>query len=218
MERGDRYQQFTVDPNTGHIIVVRPLDREMVIYLAAVSLFSYPLVWKKNTNRLSLSYSQVASYNLQIKATDGGIPEMTSYALVTIEVSDVNDNPPLFSSPNYTCVVQVWNSDYFVKLQNAREKIKWKNVIFQEDKIPGWTVCQLNVTDADISPNGAPFTFDIVSGNADSLFRIDANGMVRTTSRLKFRVQEVHEMHVRAFDNGVPPRYSDTKLTIKVMF
>lgn len=58
--------------------------------------------------RFSLVFnSQVATYGLQIKATDGGYPEMSSYAVVNIEVTDVNDNPPLFSLPNYTCVVQV---------------------------------------------------------------------------------------------------------------
>ncbi|XP_065207257.1 fat-like cadherin-related tumor suppressor homolog isoform X3 [Planococcus citri] len=163
LERGDRHQQFSVDPNTGHIIVVRPLDREMT-----------------------------ASYSLQVKATDGGTPEMSSYALVSIEVTDVNDNPPLFLLPNYTCVVQ-------------------------EDKIPGWPVCQLNVSDADISPNGPPFTFDILSGDVDRSFRIDSDGTVKTTSRLKFRVQEVHEMLVRAYDNGLPPLFSETKLIIKVI-
>lgn len=72
------------------------------------------------------------------------------------------------------------------------------------------------MTDADISPNGAPFTFDILSGNVDGSFRVDRDGTVKTASRLKFRVQEVHEMHIRAFDDGIPPLYSDTKLTIKV--
>lgn len=85
----------------------------------------------------------------------------------------------------------------------------------QEDKQPGWTICQLNVTDADTVANGPPFSFDIMSGH-ENAFKVDADGTVKLTSKLKFRVQEVHTMTVRVFDNGLPPLYSDCNLTIKV--
>lgn len=71
------------------------------------------------------------------------------------------------------------------------------------------------MTDADISPNGAPFTFDILSGK-NPAFRVDSDGTVKTASLLKSKVQEVYHMKVRVFDNGKPTLTSDTNLTIKV--
>ncbi len=52
-------------------------------------------------------FSQVPSYTLQVQATDRGVPELSSIVLVSIEVTDVNDNPPAFTQPSYSCVVQV---------------------------------------------------------------------------------------------------------------
>lgn len=73
------------------------------------------------------------------------------------------------------------------------------------------------MTDADISPNGAPFTFDILSGK-NPAFRVDSDGTVKTASLLKSKIQEVYHMKVRVFDNGKPTLTSDTNLTIKVRF
>lgn len=163
LERGDRHQQFSMDPNTGHITVARPLDREMV-----------------------------SSYVLQVRATDFGVPQLSSFALVNVDVLDTNDNPPLFLQPNYTAIVQ-------------------------EDKLPGWPVCQLTVSDADIFPNSSPFTFDILSGDPGGTFRIEPDGTVRTAARLNYRLQDTFLLHVRVFDNGTPPLYSDTWVTVKVI-
>lgn len=102
MERGDRHQQFSVDPNTGHIIVVRPLDREMVSISS--SLLN---IRTASRHMIENTFAQVASYTLYVRANDGGSPESTSTVLVHIDVIDVNDNPPLFASSNYSCVVQV---------------------------------------------------------------------------------------------------------------
>ena len=68
--------QFALDPSTGMISLLRPLDRELISY-----------------------------YNLTVKATDSGSPPLSATALVSITVADVNDNPPEFFSSYYSSAV-----------------------------------------------------------------------------------------------------------------
>jgi len=75
---GDRQSQFGIDPVTGYLAVQSPLDREMI-----------------------------SSYVLEIQATDYGVPQLTTSVNVNLDISDENDNPPLFSQTNYTSFVQV---------------------------------------------------------------------------------------------------------------
>lgn len=163
IERGDKHQQFSINKDTGLVTVARPLDREMI-----------------------------ATYTLQIRAADRGIPEMSSFTALNIEVIDANDNPPLFTQSNYT-------------------------VIVQEDKRPGWAVCQLLVTDSDIPPNTGPFIFDLQSGPGRASFRIEPDGTLRTAALLNYKIQDTYLLHVRVFDNGSPPLYSDTWVIVKVI-
>lgn len=53
---------------------------------------------------------QVSGYSLLIQAVDSGIPAMSSTATVNIDISDVNDNSPVFTPANYTAVIQVSTS------------------------------------------------------------------------------------------------------------
>lgn len=50
---------------------------------------------------------QVSGYSLLVQAVDSGIPVMSSTATVNIDISDVNDNSPVFTPANYTAVIQV---------------------------------------------------------------------------------------------------------------
>lgn len=50
---------------------------------------------------------QKAQYNISAVATDQGYPPLSSTAHVNVEVLDVNDNPPIFLTPNVTTVLQV---------------------------------------------------------------------------------------------------------------
>lgn len=79
INKGDRQSQFSVDAVSGYLAVQSPLDREMI-----------------------------SSYVLEVQAADHGVPELVSTVLVNLDISDENDNPPLFTQSNYTAVVQVF--------------------------------------------------------------------------------------------------------------
>ena len=52
------------------------------------------------TVREALDYETDFQYSLIIEAADGGFPSLMSTATVTIVITDVNDNPPVFTNPD----------------------------------------------------------------------------------------------------------------------
>lgn len=56
---------------------------------------------------LALLFSQTSGYTVLVVASDNGVPSLSSSATINIDISDVNDNPPLFSQANYTLIIQV---------------------------------------------------------------------------------------------------------------
>ncbi len=161
---GDRHNQFAVDAISGRVTVASALDREMV-----------------------------SSYVLEVAAVDAGVPNaLSATVLVDIDISDANDNPPIFPRGNYTAYAQ-------------------------EDKPLGHVLMRFDVTDADDAPNGGPFTFDIRSGNDDDAFRVDQDGSLRTADKLNHHIRNEYVLQVRVFDNGSPPLYSDSFVTVAVI-
>uniref|UniRef100_A0A671R6T4 Protocadherin Fat 3-like n=1 Tax=Sinocyclocheilus anshuiensis TaxID=1608454 RepID=A0A671R6T4_9TELE len=78
--KGDRENQFWIDPVTGLLKVNKALDRETV---------------------------SVFSYSLSVQAFDSGSPAKSTTVNVNIEIADVNDNPPIFSPANASAVIQL---------------------------------------------------------------------------------------------------------------
>ncbi|XP_065146783.1 protocadherin Fat 3 [Paramisgurnus dabryanus] len=76
--KGDRENQFWIDPITGLLKVNKALDREMV-----------------------------SRYSLSVQAFDSGSPAKSTTVNVNIEIADVNDNPPIFSPANASAVIQL---------------------------------------------------------------------------------------------------------------
>lgn len=53
------------------------------------------------------SLRQTSGYTLTVVASDNGVPPLSGSSMINIDISDVNDNPPLFSQANYSLIIQV---------------------------------------------------------------------------------------------------------------
>uniref|UniRef100_A0A671THD5 FAT atypical cadherin 3a n=1 Tax=Sparus aurata TaxID=8175 RepID=A0A671THD5_SPAAU len=160
---GDRDNQFFIDPLRGVIKVNKQLDRETV-----------------------------PSYSLAIRALDSGIPPMSSNVMVNIDVSDINDNPPIFSPANLTAVTQ-------------------------ENKPIGTSILQLSITDQDSSHNGPPFDLHILSGNEGGEFLLEKDGTLVANQVLRRDLATEYVIQIQVTDSGKPRLSSSSILTIRVI-
>ncbi|KAH8411154.1 hypothetical protein KR222_008786, partial [Zaprionus bogoriensis] len=153
-------------------------------------------VINKNNGSLSLfrplDRETISNYTLEIQACDYGTPERCNSIEVIISVLDINDNAPIFSQTNYS-------------------------IILQENRPLGYVFHTFYVSDADEPPNCTPFTFDIRFGNEGGIFRLEQDGSLSTASKFNHKLQDEFYLNIRVFDNGTPPLYSDTWVTVKII-
>ncbi|XP_029297728.1 LOW QUALITY PROTEIN: protocadherin Fat 2 [Cottoperca gobio] len=159
---GDALQQFSIHPRSGEITVRTALDRE-----------------------------EIQHYSLTVQAADEGDPPLSSAALITITVNDVNDNPPVFSQVNHS-------------------------LLLQEGESVGSSILQLVVTDKDTPRNGPPFSIHIVSGNEDRRFHVDQGGLLSLSAPLRKKVKPRHQLKIQVTDSGHPPLSSICVVNINV--
>ncbi|XP_036372790.1 protocadherin Fat 1a isoform X3 [Megalops cyprinoides] len=159
---GNERGAFRVDPHTGDIFVIEALD-----------------------------YETSHEYYLTVEATDGGTPSLSDMATVNINLTDVNDNSPVFSQGVYAAVVS-------------------------EDAEPGRTVVAVVAEDAD-GPSNNHIHYSIVGGNQGSPFTIDpVKGEVKVARQLDREKISGFTLTVLASDNGTPPRSSSATVNIDV--
>ncbi|KAJ8383464.1 hypothetical protein AAFF_G00220600 [Aldrovandia affinis] len=160
---GNEGSPFTIDPVKGEVRVARQLDREMI-----------------------------SGYTLTVLASDNGSPPKSSSSTVNIDVSDVNDNPPVFSQANHS-------------------------LILQENGPVGASVLQLAVTDRDASHNGPPFSFTIVGGNEGNAFQMTRQGALLTATPLKRTLKDHYLLQAQVADSGKPQLVSTTFISVRVI-
>ncbi|XP_066287767.1 protocadherin-7-like [Branchiostoma lanceolatum] len=153
----DGDQTVYVDPENGNIIVNEVIDREL---------------------REFIQFTMVAR--------DGGVPSRMGSVLVTIRITDKNDNAPAFSESTYPFYIT-------------------------ESVAVGTSVGTVVSTDMDIGRN-AKRRYRIIQGNEEGKFSINPeNGVLYTADQLDYEQVRQYELIVEVRDGGVP-QMTDTCL------
>lgn len=131
-----------------------------------------------------------SQYNLALTCTDRGDDPQVSIKHLTVKVTDVNDNSPIFSQNNYVT-----------------------NVI--ENNLVGTYITQVNATDRDAGVNAA-VSYSL-EPSVRSLFNIDPTSGIITT-RVVFNHEETQQLRFKvvAVDSGEPPRSSSVLVVVTV--
>lgn len=116
-------------------------------------------------------------YQLKLRAVDKGTPPRESYKSVPVQLTDLNDNPPVFSKEIYDVKV-------------------FENVPINTPLI------RLKVTDRDEGKNAQVY-LEIVGGNEGGEFRISPeSGVLYTAVKLDAEQKAFYSLTVSAIDQG----------------
>ena len=152
---------FNIDPSSGIVSVGSGLDRETE-----------------------------ASHSVEISAIDQAQQDRkTSVATLYVNIDDVNDNAPVFSSSHYSVVVE-------------------------EDTPVGMVVLTVQASDLDVGTNGEVL-YRIISQSAD-YFEIETSTGAITVDRTLSGADVVHNLTLGATDRGDVPLSSSATLTVYV--
>ncbi|KAL7984682.1 hypothetical protein Chor_003252 [Crotalus horridus] len=162
-----------------------------------------PFVLKGTTNNFyqlvlqsPLDRETVTEYNITITAIDCGSPRLTSTRLINVQISDVNDNPPLFEKPSYDMQIR-------------------------ENHIPGLLIGSVHAVDLDTKQN-AKVTYSVLPGKGDGLLPtlISINsetGNLYALRSLDYEQIRGFRVTVRASDGGSPPLSSEVIVRIHII-
>uniref|UniRef100_A0AAR2L5K9 Cadherin domain-containing protein n=1 Tax=Pygocentrus nattereri TaxID=42514 RepID=A0AAR2L5K9_PYGNA len=143
-----------------------------------------------------LDRENIAEYNITILVSDQGSPALHSNKTLTVKISDVNDNAPVFSSDQFRTFITENNS-------------------------PGVAVLTVKAGDADWGPNARLSYFledsDVMGHPVSSLVSINSDsGVINAVRSFDYEQMKSLTFNVTARDGGSPPLSSEVMVTISV--
>ncbi|XP_052430012.1 protocadherin alpha-8-like isoform X9 [Carassius gibelio] len=142
-----------------------------------------------------LDRERASEYNVTISATDEGTPPLSSTSVITVHVSDVNDNAPRFPEP----VI---------------------NVYVKENSQIGAVIHTVSAFDPDVGDN-ARITYSLQSsksGPVTSMININSeNGDIHSLQSFNYEEIKTFEFKVQATDSGVPPLSSNVTVSVFIL-
>ncbi|XP_074924354.1 protocadherin beta-16-like [Chelonoidis abingdonii] len=152
----------------------------------------YELVTQKPLDR-----EKVPEYNITITATDRGTPRLTSVRVIRVQLSDINDNPPVFNESSYV-------------------------MYLKENNPPGLLIGTVRAADLDTEQN-AKVTYSALPGNigdlpfSSSISINSENGKVYALQSLDYEQRRDFQVTVRAADGGPPPLSSEVIVRVVII-
>ncbi|XP_049324716.1 protocadherin beta-16-like isoform X40 [Astyanax mexicanus] len=145
---------------------------------------------------LDLDRERDAEYNITVMCSDEGVPSLSSRAYLRLQISDVNDNAPVFTRSSYEAFVV-------------------------ENNTPGLSIFAVKASDADSNQNarvsyiledstvnGVPLS-SYVSVGAES-------GLINSVRSFDYEQLKNFNFRIIAQDGGSPPLSSNVTVTIKI--
>ncbi|XP_060630171.2 protocadherin beta-16-like isoform X5 [Anolis sagrei] len=143
----------------------------------------------------SLDYEQIKDFKVTVRATDSGIPSLSTDVTVQVVITDENDNAPFFLYP----------------LQNKTSPC---NELLPKMAEAGYLITKVVAVDGDSGQNSW-LSYEILKATDPGLFSIGAqNGEVKTRRPLTEKDINKQRLVIAVRDNGVPPQTSTAMLNI----
>ncbi|XP_045060966.1 protocadherin alpha-8-like isoform X18 [Coregonus clupeaformis] len=141
-----------------------------------------------------LDRESASQYNVTITATDEGTPPLSSTSVITVHVSDVNDNAPRFSEP----VI---------------------NVYVKENSPVGDVIYTISAFDPDSDEN-AKMTYTLLDKTISISSSVNINsdtGDVVSLQSFNYEAIKMFHFKVQATDSGVPPLSSNVTVNVFIL-
>ncbi|XP_054841659.1 protocadherin beta-16-like isoform X2 [Eublepharis macularius] len=144
-----------------------------------------------------LDREKASEYNITITATDWGSPRLTSTRIINVQISDVNDNAPVFEKSIYEMQIR-------------------------ENNIPGLLIGLVHADDLDTEQN-AKVTYSLLPGKVSdqpvsSYVSINSEtGNLYAIRSLDYEQIKDFQVSVRAVDSGSPPLSSEVRVQVVIM-
>ncbi|XP_038849297.1 protocadherin beta-16-like [Salvelinus fontinalis] len=136
-----------------------------------------------------------SEYNISVTCSDEGVPSLSSSVTLTLQISDVNDNAPVFERSSYEAYI----------IENNTPGLSIFTVKARDDD---WNQnARVSYILEDSSVNGVPVS-SYVSVSADS-------GVIHAVRSFDYEQIKDFQFRVKAQDGGSPPLSSN--VTVKIM-
>ncbi|XP_026213728.1 protocadherin gamma-C5-like [Anabas testudineus] len=153
---------------------------------------NYALVTRDHLDR-----ERFSEYNIEITATDLGSPPLSSKKTINVSITDVNDNPPVFTQPSY-------------------------NVYLKENGVPGSILYSVSASDLDFGEN-AKISYSILDSkvqdvSVSSYVYINSdNGSIYSMHSFDYEKVKVFQIQVQAKDQGSPSLSSNATVHVFIL-